>query len=274
MRKYLTFGLWLVWVTLGQAAQGPAQQTVPLSLPLQGIKVDPGRDGTWERIYGTATQTVTFPDRRGIATAYTIAEEKAKANIVRFFNQQIATSRTIQEITAEVDTAISRQGTGADGMSVEAKRNLSTSLTELFRSSASATLAGVQILEQTYDEPRKEVTVKVGISRAGANLARDIQRDISGRGNAERGPRPAAAGGTREEVVRQPSEVRSGGTLVPNALSFTAARGFVRSLALRTEAEWQTYVRSGDKPEDIPSDPDVTYRSSGWISWADWLGAR
>ncbi len=272
MRKYLTPGLWFLWVTVAYGV--PAQQPERITLPLQGVEIEADDDGTWARIYGTASQTVTIPDRRGISTAYTIAEEKAKANIVRYFNQQFSTSRTVQEISAEIEKVTSRQGTGTDGISAEAQRNLSTSLTELFRSSAQASLAGVQVLEQAYDEPRKEVTVKVGISRRGANLARETQRSVSGGGAGGGGSTARASGGNREEVTRPPSEVRSGRSLVPNIRSFTSARGFVRSLALRHEAEWQTYLRSGEKPEDIPSNPDVTYRDSGWISWADWLGSR
>jgi 3-mercaptopyruvate sulfurtransferase SseA len=46
--------------------------------------------------------------------------------------------------------------------------------------------------------------------------------------------------------------------------SFTEAREFVRSLGLKTGKEWQEYCKSGDKPEDIPSNPQKIYKNNGW----------
>ena len=37
-------------------------------------------------------------------------------------------------------------------------------------------------------------------------------------------------------------------------LSFPEAREFVHTLGLRSQSEWQAYVTSGKKPDDIPSD--------------------
>jgi hypothetical protein len=56
------------------------------------------------------------------------------------------------------------------------------------------------------------------------------------------------------------------------ALSFEAARTFVRTLKLGSMKEWQGYSKSGKRPPDIPGSPQQTYRDDGWISYPDWLG--
>jgi hypothetical protein len=54
--------------------------------------------------------------------------------------------------------------------------------------------------------------------------------------------------------------------------SFEDARAFVRSLKLKSQKGWQSYCRSGKKPDDIPSEPNTVYAAS-WVSLRDWLGA-
>ena len=53
---------------------------------------------------------------------------------------------------------------------------------------------------------------------------------------------------------------------------FTKARVFVRNLKLKSESEWRQYAKSGNKPEDIPTNPNVVYKDTGWVSIGDWLG--
>ena len=36
--------------------------------------------------------------------------------------------------------------------------------------------------------------------------------------------------------------------------------------------EWRDYSKSGCKPDNIPSNPNATYKNSGWTSFIDWLG--
>jgi hypothetical protein len=54
--------------------------------------------------------------------------------------------------------------------------------------------------------------------------------------------------------------------------SFTEARAYVRGLGLKGVKEWWELSKSGQRPSDIPADPDRTYRDDGWVSWPDWLG--
>lgn len=54
--------------------------------------------------------------------------------------------------------------------------------------------------------------------------------------------------------------------------SFNDARMFVHSLGFKNRAEWNRWSKISDRPLDIPSNPQKTYRDNGWISWGDWLG--
>lgn len=55
--------------------------------------------------------------------------------------------------------------------------------------------------------------------------------------------------------------------------SFEEAVKFVRSLSLQGQKEWREYLKTGDKPADIPSHPDRVYKTM-WKSWGDWLGTH
>jgi hypothetical protein len=48
-------------------------------------------------------------------------------------------------------------------------------------------------------------------------------------------------------------------------------------LGLVDPAEWRLYCRGrlsgkGERPGDVPANPDIAYEDQGWRSWADWLG--
>jgi len=52
---------------------------------------------------------------------------------------------------------------------------------------------------------------------------------------------------------------------------FESAREFVIALNLKGQKEWAEYCASGNKPDDIPSNPNTTYKKE-WIRTGDWLG--
>ena len=54
--------------------------------------------------------------------------------------------------------------------------------------------------------------------------------------------------------------------------SFEEARKFVNSLKLKSIREWVQYCQSGEKPEDIPTVPERSYKNKGWKGYGDWLG--
>ncbi len=55
-------------------------------------------------------------------------------------------------------------------------------------------------------------------------------------------------------------------------LPFKEARTFVHTLGLKSKKEWLEYCKSEEKPDDVPANPDKTYKDEGWIGMGDWLG--
>ena len=54
-------------------------------------------------------------------------------------------------------------------------------------------------------------------------------------------------------------------------LSFQNARTFVHTLKIRNHTDWITYGKSGKLHDNIPSNPNRTYKKE-WKGWGDWLG--
>jgi hypothetical protein len=54
--------------------------------------------------------------------------------------------------------------------------------------------------------------------------------------------------------------------------SLNEAREFVRKLNLKSMKEWQEYCKSGNKPDNIPANPESPYKGKGWKGYGDWLG--
>jgi len=53
--------------------------------------------------------------------------------------------------------------------------------------------------------------------------------------------------------------------------TFEESRKLVHLLKLKNVEEWNQYCTSGNKPDEIPNNPQRTYKQD-WISWGDWLG--
>ena len=58
-----------------------------------------------------------------------------------------------------------------------------------------------------------------------------------------------------------------------NFLSFKEARKFAHSLKLSGKKTWYKWSKSGERPTNIPSTPNVVYKDY-WVSWGDWLGKK
>lgn len=61
--------------------------------------------------------------------------------------------------------------------------------------------------------------------------------------------------------------------------SFRKARALVRKQKLDGVVEWNLYRKGAlpgheDLPEDIPTNPNRIYATTGWLSYPDWLGTR
>lgn len=53
--------------------------------------------------------------------------------------------------------------------------------------------------------------------------------------------------------------------------SYEAARKFVRTQGIRTQAQWYAWSKRGCRPNDIPSNPHIHYAKQ-WDSWGSFLG--
>lgn len=194
---------------LAAFAPAAAAQTEVFELPLQGIRIEAGADGDWERIYATGVQPVEFPDRRGITTAQRIAEQRAKAEIVKFFDQEMSAETIVSEIEAATQVSTRQQGSGGESFEKDSQRVLATSLSEVLRSYSSSTLRGVMVLESGYDETSEEAWVKVGISRGSIAMASSASGAMTGGNQTGQGQKTGVAG----QVRTQPTEVRKGADL-------------------------------------------------------------
>ncbi|WP_396272050.1 hypothetical protein [Hyphomonas sp.] len=200
---FLSFALITALVAFAPAV---AAQTDVFELPLQGIQIESGANGEWERIYATGVQPVEFPDRRGITTAQRIAEQRAKAEIVKFFDQEMSAETIVSEMEATTQVSTRQLGSSGESFGKESQRVLATSLSEVLRSYSSSTLRGVMVLESGYDEASEEAWVKVGISRGSLAMASAARSDMTAGGQTLTGAQAAGAG----QVVTQPTEVRKG----------------------------------------------------------------
>jgi hypothetical protein len=146
---------------------------------VDGVEIEWGPDGAVNRIYSRYSTPVEFADRRGIKKAQIIAEEKAKAGIIRFFEQAVTSTRIITEIQTDINTAMQTRQTGsAAQISKTDERTLVESLSEITTSFSQGTLSGVVVLETGYDETLEEAWVVVGISRKSTHAARQAQEMV------------------------------------------------------------------------------------------------
>ena len=54
-----------------------------------------------------------------------------------------------------------------------------------------------------------------------------------------------------------------------NWLPFNEAREFARSLNLKGSTDWRNWLKTGARPNNIPSDPEGVYKDQGWINWSN-----
>jgi hypothetical protein len=173
--------------------------TVLLEDTVLGVEVRLDTAGQLVSARSSYSNPVDFPDRRGLNKAYVVAEEKAKAQLVRFMSQDISTTRTVTELDDVVGTARRSRDEQGSTWTKEDVRTVKESLSEISTSVASGHLEGVRLLSRNYDEAREEVTVVIGINPA--SLAGAAQLG----GNSTGSPRRAAAG-TPGSFPAQPSE--------------------------------------------------------------------
>ena len=55
---------------------------------------------------------------------------------------------------------------------------------------------------------------------------------------------------------------------------FPEAMTYIRGLKLQGTVAWVTWCKSGQRPPDIPANPQITYKDSGWQGMRHWLGTE
>jgi hypothetical protein len=172
---------------------------------LDGLDIEFDANGQWTKIYSTYVHPVEFSDRRGIKKAQIIAEEKGKAQIVRFLNQKVESNRLVEEMESTVANTKSTKGMGdKDGTVKTAERKMVESVKEFTRSYASGNLKGVTVIEAGYDEKKEEAWVKVGLSKTMMGIAKQLDDELKGKQtDGETGA------SDKKGITSQPSEVRS-----------------------------------------------------------------
>ncbi len=144
-----------------------------------GVQLRFDKNGELLSVKSTYHHPVEFPDRRGISKAYIIAEEKAKANIARFMNQVISTSRITNELDESQSQSNRNRSNNGESWSKDNSRKVTESLREVTTSSSSAILKGVRILERSYNEKDEEVLVVVGINRESQLGSQQLQSGLA-----------------------------------------------------------------------------------------------
>ncbi len=80
---------------------------------VDGVEIEWNPSGSVKRISSKFSVPVEFGDRRGIYKAQIIAEEKAKAAIVRFVEQSVSSTRVIAEVQSDLNKATQTRQTEA-----------------------------------------------------------------------------------------------------------------------------------------------------------------
>ena len=212
---HLAFGTAYACVALtGLAAAEPSVEKTEAGLTWQagvdGVKIDFDNAQHVRRIYSKVAQPVTIADRRGIQTATLIAEEKAKANIVRFLRQDVVSGRAVTEVDATMSQTIQKSGTAGEGVSTTDQRNVVQGLTEFTGSVSTGTLNGVVVLESGYDPKDKEAWVVAGVSDKTTGAARAAQEMMVA--PAAPTPVPAAASAAEGKPNEAPYTIKRNGS--------------------------------------------------------------
>jgi hypothetical protein len=177
---------------------------------VDGVEIEWNVDGSVKRIYSRYGMPVEVADRRGIKTAQIIAEEKAKAAIIRFMNQSVSSKRIVTEVENDLSKATQkREGAAGEHVKKVDERTVLQNLTQITSSFASGNLKGVIVLEQGYDGKSEEAWVVVGISEKTIKAAQTI-REMANPPARVAPPQatPSPEQGNNDSPGTQPSEVR------------------------------------------------------------------
>jgi len=133
-------------------------------------------DGSdWERIYSSGEADLKFGDTRDIRMAKKKAVLRAKAELSKFFKEQLSTEETLEDLTKECLNA----DAGEQGATEKNTRKTVVTTIERIKNQSDAILKGVIILETKVDRDNRVVQVLVGISKNSIGIANSVQSAIN-----------------------------------------------------------------------------------------------
>ena len=141
-----------------------------------GIKLETSA----KRMISVARTPVKFDDSSGRRKARVIAQERAKGEIVRFFEQNQASIRTIKAADTDSETATAITDQNGRTSSKSYTREQSDTLVEMETSIAAGDLSGILQVEEHFDDSTQEMCVAMGFSAKSAQAAQDAQSWMEG----------------------------------------------------------------------------------------------
>ena len=166
---------------------------------LSGISVDSEK----KLLVAVYYQAVLFPDKSGIRRAAIVAEERAKSEIIRYFDAYQTTSRKISETDSSSQSATRIVDENGQTTNREITREQSMVLDQVDRSMAVGNLRGLQKIEESYDADGEEICVAMAFSAKSNEAAQEAQSwmtDSSGK-KAEEDEKPEASGVDKDPKV-------------------------------------------------------------------------
>jgi hypothetical protein len=132
-------------------------------------------DAERKRVVSVYRQPIVIPDASGVRKARVIAQERAKGEMVRFFDQSQSTIRTVASEDSSAGTSTRTTGPGGETVTSQFTREQTEVLREIETSYASGDLSGVIQVEEAINENVDEVCVAMGFSAKSAAGAREAQ---------------------------------------------------------------------------------------------------
>ena len=57
-------------------------------------------------------------------------------------------------------------------------------------------------------------------------------------------------------------------------MRYKEAKAFMKTQNLKSRREWVKYVKKGNRPDNIPAEPEIVYKGHGWKGFPDFLGYK
>ena len=129
---------------------------------------------------GVARVPVRFNDSSGRRTARIIAQERAVGSIVRFFERNQTTIRSVTTSSGGAETAMSLKDENGVTSSKSYSREETQALKEMETTISSRQLSGIVQVEEYFDDKMMEMCVAMGFSAESQQAAKNAQELMNG----------------------------------------------------------------------------------------------